>query len=337
MRIRKRGFGICFILLAFSWQASVKAQTTVRQLVTTTDIAYAWNLVDENGQHWHDGSDDSLRFDIYYPPGANTSGKKYPMILSLHAGSFTGGSKEGQVSGADALNELGFVVVSPDYRTGYDNNTSPCADDTIGLTFATYRATQDGNACMRYLYQFADNFHIDTSNFFLMGNSAGADLALHMQYVNDAMAKANVKYVYDSLGGVQSTGNPYPYLYTVKGLCAMWGALPDWAGIINKFTVVPMILFKGGQDPGLPSDYTPDFGRGRYKDCPTFQELIAGSYIYGTMQSLKVPCVYHFQRNGFHAAYDEEFCTRAINAFFKDLINGTPPVTNEYYYYQKSW
>ncbi len=334
MRIRKRSYGIFFILFAFCWQTSVKAQA-VKQLVTTSDIAYAWNLIDDEGKPWHDGSDDSLRFDIYYPPGANTGDKKYPMILSLHAGSFTGGSKEGQVSGADALNDLGFVVVSPDYRTGYNNNTDPCADDTLALSYATYRATQDANACMRYLYQFADGLHIDTANFFLMGNSAGADLALHMQYITDDVAKIKERDVYDSLGSVQSTGNPYPFRYKVKAVCAMWGGLPNW-GALNKFTAIPMILFKGGQDPGLPPDTAPNFGIGNYKKCPNYQELYAGIAIYQTMKSLNVPCVYHYQPKGFHAAYDEEFCTKATNAFFKGLMSNAP-YSGQYFYYQQSW
>ncbi len=125
------------------------------------------------------------------PPGA-TADKKYPLILSCHAGSFTGGSKEGQVSIADAMSEWGFAVVAIDYRVGYDNNTDPCADDTLGLNMATYRATQDGNACLRFLYNYADSFHIDTTQFFMMGNSAGADLILHMQYVTDAVAKIKI-------------------------------------------------------------------------------------------------------------------------------------------------
>ncbi len=326
--LRKPTYTIYLLLFFFCLQSAAKAQA-VRYLNTTHDIAYAWGLID-----WEGKPEDSLRFDIYYPPGA-TSDKKYPMILSLHAGSFTGGSKEGQVSGADALNDMGFVVVSPDYRTGYNNNTDSCQDDTLGLNMATYRATQDGNACMRYLYQFADSLHIDTANFFLMGNSAGADLALHMEFVTDLVAKVKIPYAYRDLGGVQSTGNPYPFKYKVKALCAMWGALPNW-NLVNQFTAIPMILFKGGQDPGLPPDTAPNFGVGNYKKCPNYSELFGGIGIYKAMQTLNVPCVYHYQPKGFHAAYDEEFCTQATNSFFKSLMNGQG-YSGQYFYYQQSW
>lgn len=329
MKLSTRTYNFWLILLFACLQMSAKAQTT-NYLLAIKDVAYAGGLTD-----WQGLPVDSLRCDIYYPPGA-TADKKYPMILSLHAGSFTGGSKEGQISGADALTDLGFVVVAPDYRTGYNSNTKDsCADDTLGLNLATYRATQDGNACMRFLYNYADSFHIDTSNFFLMGNSAGADLALHMQYVTDAVVRLKEGYAYNQLGSVQGTGNSFPFKYTVKGLCAMWGGLPNW-NLINPKTAVPMILFKGGQDPGLPSDAPPYRGVGYYKKCPNYADLIAGIGIYQVMQAQNIPCVYHYQPNGFHAAYDEEFCTKATNSFFRSIMQ-TQPYSGYYVYYQQSW
>ncbi len=329
MKKYKRSYTLLLLLFVCCLQAS--AQTQIRALITTRDIAYAWGLLD-----WQGNPVDSLRFDIYYPPGANTGQKSYPMVLSLHAGNFTGGSKEGQTSGADALSNQGFVVVAPDYRTGYNANTSDtCADDTLGSNKAVYRATQDGNACMRYLYHFADSFHIDTSNFFLMGNSAGADLALHMQYITDAVAKSKAKYAYDSLGGTQTSGNSYPFQYRVRGICAMWGALPNW-NLVTPTTAVPMILFKGGQDPGLPPDPSPNFGVGNFKKCPNYAELIGGIGLYRVMVALGVPCIYHYQPRGFHAAYDEEFCNRATNSFFRGIVQNQPR-TGYYQYYQQSW
>ncbi len=329
MRILKRTNFICLVLLLVVVQTSVQAQA-VQELNVIKNVPFAWGLTD-----WQGKPVDSIRCDIYYPPGA-TSDKKYPMVLSCHAGSFTGGSKEGQTSGADALAQLGFIVVAPDYRTGYnDNIKDSCADDTLGLNKATYRAAQDGNACMRYLYHYADSFHIDTSAMFLMGNSAGADLSLHMHYITDEVARPKYPYAYTELGGVQSSGNPFPFQYKVKGICAMWGGLPNW-NLINQKTAVPMIIFKGGQDPGLPSDEPPYKGVGNYKKCSNYAELIAGIGIYNVMKILNKPCVYHYQPLGNHAAYDEELCTKATNSFFKAIIAGQP-YSGQFTYYQQSW
>ena len=321
--MRKKYKPVIYLLVFCCWHGIVKAQP-VKALNLMKDVAFAGGLLD-----WQNKPVDSLRCDIYYPPGA-TSDKKYPLILSCHAGSFTGGSKEGQVSGADALSDMGFIVVAPDYRIGYNSNIhDSCADDTTGQNMAVYRAQQDGSACMRFLYHYADSFHIDTNNLFLMGNSAGADLALHMHYVTDLVARVKYPYAYKTLGGVQASGNSFPFQYKIKGICAMWGGLPNW-NLITPATAVPMILFKGGLDPGLPE------GSGHYKKCSNYIELIAGIGIYKVMTSLNEPCVYHYQPNGFHAAYDEEFCDKATNSFFRAVMKNQA-YTGYYLYYQQSW
>ncbi len=324
MKMQKYTYSLCLVLLFFCYQSSLKAQAT--ELKNIKDVAFTGEQLD-----WEGNVEDSLRCDIYYPRWAK-SDQTFPVILSCHAGSFTGGNKSAQASGADVIADMGFVVVAPNYRTGYDDSeddTTSCGQDTLGLNEATYRATQDANACMRFLYAKADSFHIDTSQMFLMGNSAGADLALHMHYITDAVAKAYYPTIYAKLGGLQSTGNSYPFTYKVKAICAMWGALPN-LNLITPLSAVPMIIFKGGLDPGLPN------GVGNFKDCPNYSELVAGIGIYRIMTAIQVPCVFHFQPQGFHAAYDEEFCNQAITAFFKAVINNQP-YSGEYMYYDQSW
>lgn len=327
MKIHKYNWWIyllgCFLFL----HSTVHAQT-VRELKNLKDVPFAWGLHDYEGN-----PQDSLRCDIYYPTDGK-SDKKYPVILNCHAGSFTGGKKIGQVSNSVSLADEGFIVVALDYRTGYYNtDTAACTDDTLGLNEAIYRATQDGNACMRFLYNYADSFNIDTSNMFLMGNSAGADLSLHMQYVTDDVAKSQYPYAYALEGGIQSTGNPFPYKYHVKGLCAMWGALPNW-NLITPQTAVPTILYKGGLDPGLPPDSIPYRGVGFYKRCPNYAYLISGIGIFKTMVDINVPCIYHFQPLGYHACYDEEFTSKSTACFFKEIIQNTTPPSTEYTYYE---
>ena len=321
----KRNWCIYLIGLLLFLHSAANAQ--VRELKDLKDIAYAWDLHDYEGN-----PQDSLRLDIYYPRGA-TSNKKYPMILNCHAGSFTGGTKLGQTSNSVALADEGFIVVALDYRTGYHNtDTAACTDDTLGLNEAIYRATQDGNACMRFLHAYSDSFSIDTSNMFLMGNSAGGDLTLHMQYVTDDVAKSKYPYAYATEGGIQSTGNTFPNTYHVKALSVMWGALPNW-NLITPETAVPSILYKGGQDPGLPPDSLPYRGVGFYKRCPNYAYLIAGVGIFKAMATLGVTCIYHFQPLGYHAAYDEEFTSRSTACFFREVMQGILPTSAEYTYY----
>lgn len=312
---------IYLVLLVLGLQTSVNAQT-VTELHDLRDIGFAGGLKDYLGVPV-----DSLKCDLYYPTGA-MSNQKFPVIISNHAGSFTGGSKIGQTPGADAMADEGFVVVAPDYRTGYPANPDSCADDTTGLNGATYRAAQDVNSCIRYLYANADKFNIDTNWIFLMGNSAGADLSLHEHFITDAVAKQKYPLIYLQEGGMQSTGNAYPFSYKIKGICAMWGGLPNW-NLITPTSAVPMILFKGGLDPGLPE------GVGYYKKCTNYTELVAGIGIYKIMTAIGAPCVYHYQPLGVHAAYDEEFCTKMTACYFKAIMEGRP-YSGNYLYYQAS-
>ena len=73
-------------------------------------------------------------------------------------------------------------------------------------------------------------------------------------------------------------------------------------------------LFKGGMDAKTPD------GVGYYLGCPNNSKVRAGLGIYNVMTALNVPCIYHFQPNGEHAAYDDAFCIKNTSCFFVCLV-----------------
>lgn len=288
----------------------------VTELTDLKDIVFARNLTD-----WQMNPVDSLLFDIYYPTGA-TSDKKYPVFFSFHGGSFVTATKQSVTEFADEFADYGYIVIAPDYRVGYDNNngkaTCIVGDDSTGLQGAIYRAMQDANACMRYIANHADLYNIDTSQMFIGGASAGGTLALNMAYINDSVAAVHYPEFVNTWGTLQNTGNSDPYNYTIKGICAMWGALPYWDSLISPKSAISTILFKGGKDANVPD------GIGYYLNCPYNSKIRSGSGIYNLLTAYGVPCVYHYQTYAGHAAYDNDFCITNTACFFNGLMNRKP-------------
>lgn len=296
----------------------------IHELTDRKGLVYERNI-----RNWKWQRIDSMMFDIYYPTGA-TSNKKYPVYFGLYGGSFIEGSRRAVSQFADDLADEGFIVVCPDYRVGYKvaDGCKP-GDDSSAMQIAIYRAMQDVNACMRYVTNHAKEFNVDTAWVFLGGSSAGSTIAENAAYVNDSLSTIHYPDSVAVWGTLQTSGNKEPYNYRIKGLCNMWGGLPAWDSLINSKSAIPSILFKGGKDVKVPN------GVGYFDDCPYSLKLRAGQGIYDEMISLKVPCVFHFQPQGPHPAYDNKFNVANTACFFKALIS-KKPYSGYFTYYDAS-
>lgn len=309
---------ISLLLSAFQLQA----QGT--ELTNRMDIAFAYDLID-----WQGNPVDSLRMDVYYPPGA-TSNKKYPAILMLHGGSFLAGSRSNVSDACDLFADEGFISIASSYRVGYDNGGGvKCAGDTVSLNKAMYRGIQDVDAAFRYIIAHADDLKIDTSALFIGGASAGGNLALNASYVNDSVAGLMFPGFANEMGLIRTSGNVYRGSYTLKGICAMWGAMPSRPLISSNYRAIPTILFKGGKDKSLPDGY------GFSSNCKNYPGILSGKGIYDALRNLGVPSVYHFQPVGSHSSHENVFCAKTTGCFFRGLINKTP-YSGFYTYYTPS-
>src|SRR4051812_9340151 len=315
--MRPKLFVFFLVCICLSAHAQVK-------LDITRKVKFATNLLD-----WRNKKVDSLVMDIYYPPEA-TSATKYPLIVFLHGGSFTSGSRTNVASDCDLLSKQGFAVAAIDYRVGYlyDPTQTTCNADTTSLMLAIYRAMEDANASLRFLNAAADKYSLDRNNFFLGGTSAGGTLTLFDTYINDSVAKIYFPYAYNALGSLQTSGNNLPATYNLKAICPMWGGLPDF-GLITSKSAKPTILFKGGMDRNLPD------GSGHYQECDNYPLYLAGIGIYDATVAAGAPCVYHFNPMGVHAAYDDWFTSENVACFFKALM-AKQPYTKYLTYYKPS-
>lgn len=116
-------------------------------------------------------------FDIYLPE----SDEPTPLLVYIHGGGFTGGSRDTSGSEDRVLSYLaeGVAYASIDYRL----LQSPDPDGVI-------KPLLDSARCLQFIRYHAQELNIDPENVILMGGSAGAGTALWIGF-NDELADAN--------------------------------------------------------------------------------------------------------------------------------------------------
>jgi acetyl esterase/lipase len=101
----------------------------------------------------------------YYP--TKILGKR-PCVIVIHGGSWSSGDSQQLPELNSYLATKGYNVASINYR--------------MAPKYQNPAPVQDVQAAIKYLNQHADELHIDTNNFVLLGRSAGGQIALLAAY-----------------------------------------------------------------------------------------------------------------------------------------------------------
>jgi poly(3-hydroxybutyrate) depolymerase len=168
------------------------AQYNVAELRITRDVTYSVRPNAGNAQYSSDlrkaserGSAQlQLMLDIAVPPNA-TAMAKQPLVVVIHGGAYTAGSKEDVGAGAISYARLGYVVASINYRLTADNATSPQK-----FVQSVIHATEDGMNAIRFLKSKAAEYNIDTTRVATVGASAGGGISLINAISFDALPGA---------------------------------------------------------------------------------------------------------------------------------------------------
>ena len=109
------------------------------------------------------------KLDLFYPAQKSTS--PYPVIVYTHGGGWAAGSKHGISKGLFSsmflrLLDEGFAVASVDYRLCKPHRTVKMRDCVI-----------DSKDAVRYLAKNSESLNLDPQRFFVMGDSAGGQIA----------------------------------------------------------------------------------------------------------------------------------------------------------------
>ena len=109
------------------------------------------------------GPDPENLLDVYYPVGTE---KKLPTIISIHGGGWCYGSKDLYSHYCLRLAARGFAVVNFDYRLAPEHKYPAPLEDCCNM--------------LSWVLEHGQQYHIDTNNLFLVGDSAGGQLAFQL-------------------------------------------------------------------------------------------------------------------------------------------------------------
>lgn len=189
-----------------------------------------------------------LDLDLYQP--TQDLYEQRPVLVHFHGGAWIGGEKiavnNDRFHGAfNGLREKGYVIISPNYTLA-EKNKSPfpaCIEDAIDV--------------MRWVEEHAEEYKLNLKQVGLMGESAGAHLALMAGLARDA-------------GFTRTYTYPIQYLVDVYGptdLNALYNeseirkeleaSLASWPEAIQEGLDISSYLF--GFDPASDSTKTYDF------------------------------------------------------------------------------
>lgn len=107
--------------------------------------------------------------DVYLP----STGENHPVILLIHGGGWTGGSRTSkrEMAVAEGLSAEGFAVAALDYR--------------LAPKFQWPAQLSDINDALKFLVGHASEYKLDMNRLALFGGSAGGHLALMTAYTQE--------------------------------------------------------------------------------------------------------------------------------------------------------
>jgi pimeloyl-ACP methyl ester carboxylesterase len=163
---------------------------TAAQIQAVTGLVYG-TAVNYQGQTVN------LLLDIYRPPADGIAEK--PLVILIHGGGFSGGSRTGLADTASAYARRGFVVASIDYRLRPSSTYEE-------LVLAATQAMDDGLESVRWLRANAATYGIDPGRMAALGTSAGGYISLAMAHLEDQTPGGPLGSVGTEIAAAMSTG-----------------------------------------------------------------------------------------------------------------------------------
>lgn len=123
-----------------------------------------------------------LELDITLPP--NPENKQLPLVLVIHGGGFSGGSKESRWQDTKDYATLGYIGCTINYRLTPHSYQDESEQNQLQ---AVVHAIEDAMNSIRYLKTQSSVYNIDTNRIVTIGKSAGGFISLVNAIENDIM------------------------------------------------------------------------------------------------------------------------------------------------------
>lgn len=231
----------------------ITEQYTSVQLTTFTNIAYSTrpnyngiqytSVINQPSEAGHPQL--TMQMDIAVPPNA-TAAKKQPLIIIIHGGGFSGGSKEDFRDEALSYARAGYVAATINYRLTFNNK-----DDSLLRFIAITHATEDGMNAIRYLKANAGLYKIDTARIVTVGSSAGGGIALVNAVEFNTLAGTISDYngISSKVAGAVSTGATLSNSSVPNGFSQLH---------FDRFDSPVLLMHSSGTDPVTGATWTND-------------------------------------------------------------------------------
>ena len=228
------------LILSSSSSSSIDVSSETVDFIFINQVAY--------------GLDPRQSLEIAYRPNDVSP---TPLILFIHGGSWIGGDKAIMRRYQNQVVDAGYAYVSMNYRFITSGATYLDMLDDIELT-------------IRFLKDFSSDLNLDTTKMAIVGESAGAHLAMLYAYRNDSpipieFAMALVPPVDFTDPGYLSFGDPDAQLLLANGLMATSLMSPDdiledgypasWidaSPVTHLANAIPTLIGYAGQDELIP-------------------------------------------------------------------------------------
>ena len=231
-----------------------------------------FNTVSVSTVNYSDVYNDSYhKMDIYTPDGDTVTNR--PVIIYLHGGVFTTGNKNlpDCVDFCTAYAKKGYVAISANYRLS--SNPVLFALDTEEQYNTVLKSVSDIKAAVRYLRKGHDNGNsigILPDGIFLAGYSAGAVLAIHLDYLDEISdlptSPINVQDLVSNIGGsLEGDAGNNGYSSEVSGIVSFAGGINNLSWIDSNDK--PIVFVHG------TNDFTVNYNCGPGINIPTVLNL----------------------------------------------------------------
>ena len=329
--MKKSKLILLFLLLIFGTSSGftqnypycISGRFAENELFTSFAIESDTNVIYGNNLGYFSGVD-TLKMDIFRVKSQLDNLSKRPLVVLIHGGDFTTGSKLDMKTYAEQFARKGYVAATIDYRLGWNNaGVVNCNGNMATYRFAMYRAVQDINASLRFLTSNASSYGIDTSYIFLVGQDAGAITALHAGFLDQNEADILFPSAFADMGSLFSATNQINASYSIKGIFNWCGAVLD-TSIIDANEQIPILSLHGLKD----SIYGIDTGTYRFcynplNDYPLFY---GPKQIQKRMNHLGICAEANYDANGEHCLFPTLEATNYVpfkmTCFFKNLLCG---------------
>lgn len=181
------------------------------------------------------GQNTELRLNLYKPVGDGQTER--PLIVLVHGGGFTGGSRNELNDLCATLASQGWAAATISYRLGFYAPVflvNPFAYDQAEVVRAAYRSIQDTKGAIRFLKGRSAQDSTSTENVIALGFSAGGIASLHSALVTEAAQRPPASFAIGNVNhGLQQY--PRPDLGDVDGPLNQNGQDASVIGVISFF------------------------------------------------------------------------------------------------------